>query len=113
MSRVLAGGFFTTGTTNCETGYTSRICYPHLHHTVMGKQVVLCTRINLYVLFSLWEQEEDCLQETQVQSLGQEHPLEKGMAVHSSILAWRIPMDRGAQQATAHGITNSWTRLSN
>ena len=30
-------------------------------------------------------------QETQVQSLGQENPLEKGMATHSSILAWRIP----------------------
>ena len=31
------------------------------------------------------------LQETQVQSLGQEDPLEKEMAIHSSILAWRIP----------------------
>ena len=31
------------------------------------------------------------MQETQVQSLGQENPLEKGMATHSSILAWRIP----------------------
>ena len=31
------------------------------------------------------------MQETQVRSLGQEDPLEKGMAVHSSILAWRIP----------------------
>ena len=31
------------------------------------------------------------IQETQVQSLGGEHPLEKGMATHSSILAWRIP----------------------
>ena len=30
-------------------------------------------------------------QETHVQSLGQEDPLEKGMAIHSSILAWRIP----------------------
>ena len=30
-------------------------------------------------------------QETQVQSLGQEDPLEKGMATHSSVLAWRIP----------------------
>ena len=29
--------------------------------------------------------------ETQVQSLGQEDPLEKGMATHSSILAWRVP----------------------
>ena len=34
--------------------------------------------------------------ETWVQSLGQEDPLEEGMATHSSILAWRIPMDRGA-----------------
>ena len=31
------------------------------------------------------------MQETQVQSLGQENPLVKGMATHSSILAWRIP----------------------
>ena len=31
------------------------------------------------------------MQGTQVQSLGQEDPLEKGMATHSSILAWRIP----------------------
>ena len=34
--------------------------------------------------------------ETQVQSLGGEDPLEKEMATHSSILAWKIPMDRGA-----------------
>ena len=31
------------------------------------------------------------MRETQIQSLGQEDPLEKGMATHSSILAWRIP----------------------
>ena len=31
------------------------------------------------------------IQETQVQSLGWEDPLEKGMATHSSILAWRVP----------------------
>ena len=36
------------------------------------------------------------LQEIWVRSLGQEDPLEKGMAIHSSILAWSIPMDRGA-----------------
>ena len=41
--------------------------------------------------------------ETWVQSLGWEDPLEEGMATHSSILAWRIPMDRGAWQATVHG----------
>ena len=44
------------------------------------------------------------LQETWVQSLGQEDPLEKRMATHSSILAWRTSMDRGAWQATVHGI---------
>ena len=36
------------------------------------------------------------MQETLVRSLGWEYPLEEGMATHSSILAWRIPMDRGA-----------------
>ena len=39
-------------------------------------------------------------------------PLEKGMATHSSIFAWRIPMDRGAWQATVHGTAKSWTQLS-
>ena len=37
---------------------------------------------------------------------------EEGMATHSSILAWRIAMDRGAWRATAYGVANSWTRLS-
>ena len=47
------------------------------------------------------------MQETQVQSLGWEDPLEKGKATHSSILAWRIPMDRGAWRATVHGVAES------
>ena len=50
---------------------------------------------------------------TRVRSLGQEDPLKKGMATHSSILAWRIPMDRGAWWATVHGVSKSQTRLSN
>ena len=45
------------------------------------------------------------MQETQVQSADQEDPLEKGMATHSSILARRIPMDRGAWWATVHEDT--------
>ena len=44
-------------------------------------------------------------QETPVQSLGREDLLEEGMATHSGILAWRIPMDRGAWWATVHGVT--------
>ena len=41
--------------------------------------------------------------------LGWEDPLEEGIATHSSILAWRIPMDRGAWQATVQGIAESDT----
>ena len=52
------------------------------------------------------------MQETWVQPLGWEDALEEGMATHSSILAWRIPMDRGAWWATVHGVTESGTRLS-
>ena len=36
----------------------------------------------------------------------------KQIATHSSILVWRIPVDRGAWRATVHGVTKSWTRLS-
>ena len=50
--------------------------------------------------------------ETQIRSLSWEDPLEEGMATHSSILAWRILMDRGAWRARVHGIAKSWTRLS-
>ena len=39
-----------------------------------------------------------------VRSLGWEYPLEEGMATHSSILAWRIPMGRGAWQTTVLGL---------
>ena len=49
------------------------------------------------------------VQETQIPSLGQEDPLEEGMATHSSILAWRIPMDRGAWRAIVHAIAKNRT----
>ena len=52
------------------------------------------------------------LQETHVDFLGLEDPLEKGMVTHSSILAWKIPIDRGAGQATVHVVAKSQTRLS-
>ena len=45
----------------------------------------------------------------QVRSLGWEDPLEEGMATHSSILAFRILMDRGAWRATVHGVAKSGT----
>ena len=49
--------------------------------------------------------------ETWVQSRGWEDPLEKSMAMHSSILALKISEDRGAWQATVHGVAKSQTQL--
>ena len=49
------------------------------------------------------------MQETPVGFLGGEDPLEEGMLIHSSILAWRISMDRGAWQTTVHGVAESDT----
>ena len=49
--------------------------------------------------------------ETWVWSLGWEDPLEEGMATHSSTLAWRILVDRGAWRAIVHGVAKSQTQL--
>ena len=51
------------------------------------------------------------MQETWVLSLGWEDPLEEGIATHTNILAWRIPVDRGTWWATVHGVAKSWIRL--
>ena len=53
------------------------------------------------------------IQEMWVQSLGKEDSLEKGMATHSSILAWRIPWTEEPGGLRSMGFTKSWTRLSN
>ena len=45
------------------------------------------------------------LQETQVQQLGWEDALEEGVAIHSSILAWRIPW---TEEPMVHGVAKSW-----
>ena len=52
------------------------------------------------------------MQETPVRSLGREDPLEKGMATHSSILAWRIPWTEEPGGLQSMGL-QSWTQLSN
>jgi len=52
------------------------------------------------------------MQETPAPFQGQEVLLEEGVATYASSFAWRTPMDRGAWWATVHGVTKSWTRLS-
>ena len=62
-----------------------------------------------------WElssQNPPAMQEIPVQFLGQQDFLEEGMAIHSSIPAWRIPMNRGAWWATVYGVTKSLMQLS-
>ena len=56
---------------------------------------------NLPVMWETWDQ-----------FLDWEDPQEEGMSSQSSILAWRILMDRGTWQATVHGVAKSKTRLS-
>ena len=54
------------------------------------------------------------MQETRVQSLTRDEPLEEGMATQSSILAWRIPWTKEpVRRQTVHGIAKSWTQLIN
>ena len=56
------------------------------------------------------------IEEIQIQSLGQEDPLEKGMATHSSILAWRIPRTEEPGRLQSMGLKESdmteWLTLS-
>ena len=71
-------------------------------HTHIGTHICIL----LYMLASLVTQtvkNPPAMQETWVQALGWQDPLEEGMATHSIILAWRIPMDRGAWWATVYG----------
>ena len=51
-------------------------------------------------------------QETLLQSLGQEDPLEEEMATHSNILAWRIPWTEEPGGLQSNGVEQSWTQLS-
>ena len=59
-----------------------------------------------------WDRKPLLMQETPVGPLGQEDPLEEGVATHSSILAWRIPWTEEPGGATVHGVAKSQTRLS-
>ena len=52
------------------------------------------------------------IQKTWVLSLSWEDPLEEGMATHSSIFAWRIPVDWSPPGSSVRGVSKSWTQLS-
>ena len=73
----------------------------------MVKYFFDCSENGVTILVAQTVKNPPAVQETWVQSLGGEDPLEEEMATHFSILAWRIPMNRGAWQATVHGVAES------
>ena len=70
------------------------LVFIHTHIISIYAHMFICTHTHIYLYTFLVAQTVKnlpAMQETQVRSLGQEDPLEKGMAIHSNILAWRIP----------------------
>ena len=102
------------------------ICYPitwQIYNIVRGKTTYLIdVRVTFFLLYigvqlssaSLVSQtvgNPPAVRETWVQSLGWEDPLEEGMAIHSSILAWRIPRTEepgGLQSMGSHRVRHDW-----
>ena len=84
----------------------SKIPAPKLDKDFMTKGASLVSQ-SVKNLPAIWE--------TQVWSLGQEGPLEKGMATHSSILAWRIPFTEepsGLQSIESQRVKHDWADLA-
>ena len=115
---------------NCCTQYASKFGKPSSGHRTgkgqfsfryqrrsNGKECSNCHTIVLILPASLIAQmvkRLPTMQETWVQSLGWEDPLEKEMATHSSIHVWKIPWtEEPGGLHTVHGVTKSRTRLSN
>ena len=76
----------------------------------------ITSRNNLHDIYTEWAslvaqtvKNPPAMRETWVPSLGWEDSLEEGMATHSSILAWRIPMDGEAWRTAVPGVAKNWT----
>ena len=85
---------------------------PHRPTSETRKLKRAVNQIDLCYTGGISDKEPACQCRRRVQSLGREDPLEEGMATHSSTLAWRIPMDRGAWWAAVHGVAQSQTHWS-
>ena len=80
-----------------------------MSHTNSSRQepVTFCKLLCWASLEAQTVKNPPAMEETLVWSLRWEDSLEESMATHSSILAWRIPMDRGAWRAMVHGFSKS------
>ena len=86
-----------------------------LHKTVSSEALRvfnLATVTTLGFLLAQRGKNLPTMQETRVQPLGWETPLEKGMATQSSIFAWKIETEELGVLHTVHGVTKSQTRLN-
>ena len=100
--------------------FTNVFPFPHLSSSSWHHDSTFCDSDSFFFQrFHVWAslvaqmvKNLPVLRETWVRFLGWEDCLEEGMATDSSILAWRIPMDRGIWWATVHGVAKSQIRLS-
>ena len=100
--------------------FTNVFPFPHLSSSSWHHDSTFCDSDSFFFQrFHVWAslvaqmvKNLPVLRETWVRFLGWEDCLEEGMAPDSSILAWRIPMDRGIWWATVHGVAKSQIRLS-
>ena len=107
-SFILCFVFLTLSLSSTESQFTgkynnwnSKFCHCSLVNFIYTLLPNLLTALHPYFM-----------KETQVCSIGREDPLEKGMAIHSSIVCLENPMDRAAWWAIVHGITMGRTQLS-
>ena len=78
----------------------------------LGEQVGYPLQYSWASLVTQMAKNLPAMQETRVRSLGQEDPLGKGMATHSSIVACRVPWTQEPGRRQPMGVTKRWTRLS-
>ena len=92
---ILSQGFGSSAAkeSTCNDGHTGSI---HRPGRSPGEGIGYRLQYSWAFLVAQMIKNPPAMRETWVQSLGWEDTLERGMATHSSILAWRIPMDRGA-----------------
>ena len=91
------------------------ICIHRVCPKLLSQKKRHCNSWRLFHLVAQMVQNQPAMQETQVRSLGQEDSLEKGMAIHSSILAERIPWTEefgGLQSIGSHRVGHDWSDLA-
>ena len=92
-----------------DTSLISFFLLPLLFHLHQSGSIWYFVSINRASLVAQMVKDPSAVWETWFGSLDWEDLLEEGMAIHSSILAWRIPMDKGAWWATVHEVAKSRT----